>query len=83
MSLTNVDFVLSFQSALLKNLPGMLLQLSRLQSMADLSQIITNLITSVPKHAHNDLDHIKLKFMKQIARSLFFNTVGTKAVLHA
>jgi len=51
--------------------------------MADLSQIITNLITAVPKTAHTDLDHMKLKFMKQIAKSLFFTAVGMKAVPHS
>ena len=69
------------QGTLLRYLPPMLFQFTKLLSMADLGQIMVKLINAVPKVPDPEVDRMKLKFMKNIATSTFFLSNGNYATV--
>jgi hypothetical protein len=69
-------FVLFVQSVLVRNLPSMLVHFTQVMPVPDLCQITVNLIASIPKNPHPDLNRDKLWCLKQLARSSLCATHG-------
>lgn len=70
------NFLDLYKGLLLQHLPAMLLEMTKLIATTELAQVVVGLMAAIPKMPQLDVDPMKLRCLKKLAKSDFFTGDG-------